>query len=272
MIRAAAPAKVNLALVVGPRRPDGRHELATVLQRVDLGDRVALAPARTLRVSGFPADTIVRRALEQLAERAGVPARWSVRITKRIPVAAGLGGGSSDAATALRLANATLPRPLAATELEQLAATVGADVPFFLHHGPRLGTGDGSELAPLELPQDFWVVIVLPHGESKESTASVYRRFDERAGEAGYPERRAALADALAAVRAAADLRDLPRNDLASSRLARELETLGAFRADVTGAGPAVYGLFLDRGEARAASRALRQAGRVWLTAPCWYG
>jgi 4-diphosphocytidyl-2-C-methyl-D-erythritol kinase len=272
VIRAAAPAKINLALVVGPRRPDGRHELATVLQRVDLGDRIALAPAGTLRVSGFPADTVVRRALEQLAERAGAAPRWSVHITKRIPVAAGLGGGSSDAATALRLANATLPEPLPRTELEELAAAVGADVPFFLRHGPQLGTGDGSELEPLDLPQDFWVLIVLPHGETKDSTGSVYRTFDERGGADGYPERRATLDAALHAVRTAADLGALPRNDLASSRLARELETLGAFRSDVTGAGPTVYGLFLDRGDARAAGRAMRPAGRVLLTAPCWYG
>jgi 4-diphosphocytidyl-2-C-methyl-D-erythritol kinase len=272
VIRAPAPAKINLALVVGPRGADGRHELATVLQLVDLGDRVALEPSRTFRISGFPADTLVRRALVQLAGRAGTAPQWSVRITKRIPVAAGLGGGSSDAATALRLANATLPRPLEASELQQLAATVGGDVPFFLRHGPQLGTGDGTELAPLELPQDFWVLLVVPHGERKASTASVYQRFDEVGGERGYPERRAALAAALASVGTAADLGALPPNDLASSPLARELEALGAFRADVTGAGPAVYGLFLDRGEARAAARAIRRSGRVWVTTPCWYG
>jgi 4-diphosphocytidyl-2-C-methyl-D-erythritol kinase len=272
VIRAPAPAKINLALVVGPRGADGRHELATVLQRVDLGDRVALAPSRTLRISGFPADTLVRRALEQLAGRAGVAAEWSVRITKRIPIAAGLGGGSSDAATALLLANASLPRPLPPAELAQIAATIGADVPFFLRHGPQLGTGDGTELAPLDLPQDFWILLLLPHGERKASTASIYERFDGRGGEAGYPERRAGLAAALERVGTAADLGALPRNDLASSPLARELEAHGAFRADVTGAGPAVYGLFLHQDEVRAAARAIRRSGRVWLTAPCWYG
>jgi 4-diphosphocytidyl-2-C-methyl-D-erythritol kinase len=242
------------------------------MQRLDLGDRVALEPAARLRVSGFAADTLVRGALDALAQRSGIQPRWHARVTKRIPVAAGLGGGSSDAATALRLANSTLPRPLPAAELEGLAAELGADVPFFLRSGPQLGIGDGSTLEPLDLPQDFWVVLLLPGGIVKQSTGAVYRDFDERGGEAGFAERRAALTEALATVRTAADLAALPRNDLGSSPLPMELERLGAFRADVTGAGPAVYGLFLDRADASRAARALRPAGRTWLTAPCWYG
>src|SRR5512133_1450901 len=105
MNRASASAKINLALVVGPRRDDGRHEVATVLQRIDLADRIAVEPARELSVKGFAEDTLLRRALEELAAAAGTEPRWAARIWKEIPVAAGLGGGSSDAATALRLAN-----------------------------------------------------------------------------------------------------------------------------------------------------------------------
>jgi 4-diphosphocytidyl-2-C-methyl-D-erythritol kinase len=272
-MRAPAPAKINLALVVGPRRPDGKHEVATVLQRIDLGDRVALVPAHGgVRVEGFDGDTIVRAALEALAARAKSGGAWRVRISKRIPVAAGLGGGSSDAATALRLANQTLATPMPQPELERLAAAIGADVPFFLRHGPQLGTGDGSVLEPLELPQDFWVVLCLPYGEGKESTAGVYGRFADRNGAQGFEERRAALHETLARVRRASDLAELPPNDLASSPLAAELERHGAFRADVSGAGPAVYGLFLHRRRAEAAARALRPAGRTWVTAPAWYG
>ena len=272
MIRAPAPAKVNLALVVGPLRPDGRHEVATVLQRVDLGDRISLRQAPALRVDGFAADTLVREALERLAARAGARPGWRVRIDKRVPVAAGLGGGSSDAATALRLANATLPRPLPPAELEALAAGLGADVPFFLRSGPQLGTGDGSTLEALVLPQDYWVVLVLPATERKASTAAVYRRFDERGGGAGFEGRRQQLAAALAACRRARELAALPANDLASSPLARLLRELGAFRADLSGAGPAVYGLFLHARQARAAARVLRGAGRTWVTVPAWYG
>ncbi len=272
MRRAAAPAKLNLALVVGPTRPDGKHEVATVLQRIDLGDRVALADASSLVVEGFAGDTLVRRALEQLARAAGVEPCWRAVITKRVPVAAGLGGGSSDAATALRLANESLAAPLEPAALHALAAELGADVPFFLADGPQLGRGEGSELEPLGLPQDYWVLVVLPHGAVKESTAEVYRRFDARAGAAGWEARLARLVQALGAVRRPRDLAGLPANDLASSPLAAELRGLGAFRADVSGAGPAVYGLFHHRRTAEAASRALSSRGRTWITVPVWYG
>ncbi len=271
-MRRPATAKLNLALVVGPRREDGKHEVATVLQRLDLADRVALEQAPHLRIDGFAQDTLVRAALETLADAAGVPPRWRARITKKIPVAAGLGGGSSDAATALRLANAMLDEPLAPGRLRDLAFGLGADVPFFLADGPQLGEGDGSRLTPLDLPQDYFVVLLLPHDAAKRSTAAVYERFDARAGEAGWPERRASLAAALRAIGRPRDLASLPPNDLASSPLADELLAHGAFRADVTGAGPVLYGLFHHRATALAAKRALGPRGRVWLTVPCWYG
>lgn len=272
MNRRPATAKINLALVVGPQREDGKHEVATVLQRIDLGDRVSLEPGPSLEVSGFSDDTLVRDALTELARVAGTEAAWRVRITKRIPVRAGLGGGSSDAATALRLANQALPEPLPSEQLFEIAARLGSDIPFFLTQGPQLGLGDGSELSALGLPQDYYVVLVLPSSETKVSTASTYSAFDERGGATDFRSRRAALRRAIAAVERPADLAALPPNDLASSPVARELETRGAFRADVTGAGPAVYGLFMRRGDAEAARRALASRGRTWLTVPAWYG
>jgi len=271
-MRASAPAKINLALVVGPKRPDDKHEVVTVYQRLGIADRIELEPSAELRVYGFTGDTLVRAALEALAERAGIEPRWQVTIEKRLPVAAGIGGGSSDAATVLQLANATLPEPLPESDLRELAAGLGADVPFFLLDGPQLGTGDGGELAPLGLPQDFWVLLLVPHGAVKPSTAAVYADFDRRDGAAGFDERRAALLAALDGVRRPRDLAALPPNDLASSPLAGELRALGAFRADVTGAGPAVYGLFHHKDAAKAARRALKRAGESWLTAPAWYG
>jgi len=264
----AAPAKINLALVVGPKRDDDRHELVTLFQRVDLVDRIRVEPAPQTTVEGFDGDTIVQRALALL----DAPHGWRIRIDKRTPVAAGLGGGSSDAATALRLANGQLDQPLAIERLAELAAQVGADVPFFLYDGPRLGTGDGTTLECVELPQDFFVVLLLPNGAHKPSTGEVYAAFDERRGDEGYEQRVAALHAALAIVRRPRDLAALPPNDLAASSLADELRTLGAFRADVSGAGPVVYGLFMNRPEAVAARRALRRAGRIWITVPAWYG
>jgi 4-diphosphocytidyl-2-C-methyl-D-erythritol kinase len=267
MKRASASAKINLALVVGPRRADGYHEVATVLQRIDLADRIEVERAEEPRVTGFAGDTLVRRALELLAAETG--AQWRARIEKHIPVAAGLGGGSSDAATALVLANDTLPKPLPPERLHSLAAQVGSDVPFFLTDGPRLATGTGTDLEPLDLPQDFWIVLVLPRDVQKSSTAEVYGAFD---GGTGFRERRAALLAALDGVRRPTDLAALPRSDLATSELAGDLLAAGAFRADVSGAGPAVYGLFVREDDATTAARRLRARGRGWITAPAWYG
>jgi 4-diphosphocytidyl-2-C-methyl-D-erythritol kinase len=268
MKRGAAPGKINLALVVGPRRGDSRHELVTVYQRVALADHLTVSAAPALRVDGFAEDTLVRRAIESVTDGDG---SFAVRIRKRIPVAAGLGGGSSDAATALRLANALRESPLRDSELHARACELGADVPYFLADGPQLATGDGSQLEPVELPQDYWIVLVLPKGARKSSTRDVYAAFDARGGERAYEARRAELLDALRGVRRPRDLAQLPPNDLVSSPVAEELVRLGAFRADVTGAGPAVYGLFLHGEEARAAQKRISPKGRTWLTAPAWY-
>jgi 4-diphosphocytidyl-2-C-methyl-D-erythritol kinase len=263
-----APAKINLALVVGPVRDDGKHELVTLYQRLDLGDRVTVEPADRTTVEGYPEDTIVRGALDRLGAAHG----WRVRIDKKIPVAAGLGGGSSDAATALRLANDQLDEKLPPEALHEVAARAGADVPFFLYDGPQVGTGDGTTLEPVELPQDFVVLLLLPHGAAKRSTAEVYAEFDARDGAQDWEERAAELRAALAAVRRPRDLAALPPNDLASSPHAGTLRELGAFRADVSGAGPAVYALFHQRDDARRAATAVEALGRVLITIPAWYG
>jgi 4-diphosphocytidyl-2-C-methyl-D-erythritol kinase len=252
-----AHAKINLALLVGPRRPDGKHEIATVLQRIELADEVDLEASDRTEVEGFAEDTLVKTALRAI----GVTAR--ARIEKRIPVAAGLGGGSSDAAAALRLANGMLDEPLGPRALHGLAVGLGSDVPFFLREGPQLGRGAGADLAQLELPQDYWVVLVLPTGARKESTKAVYDAFE---GEAGFEER----CETLMAALDARDLAALPSNDLAASPLADELRAAGAFRADVSGAGPIVYGLFADRSQADEASRLLGSRGATWTTRPAW--
>jgi 4-diphosphocytidyl-2-C-methyl-D-erythritol kinase len=271
-VRAPAPAKINLALVAGPLRHDGKHEVLTVYQRLGIADRIDVEPAGTLSVAGFQDDTLVHDALARLAAHAAPQHRWRARIEKHVPVAAGLGGGSSDAATALRLANETLDEPLPAEELRGLAAGLGSDVPYFLADGPQVGSGDGSLLGAIDLPQDYWVLLVLPRGVEKRSTASVYAEFDARDGAAGWDERCAALVDALERVQRPRDLAALPLNDLASSSLADELRALGAFRADVSGAGPAVYGLFHHLAGAKAAQRHAKRLGRTWVTAPAWYG
>jgi 4-diphosphocytidyl-2-C-methyl-D-erythritol kinase len=268
MSRARAHAKINLALVVGPTREDGMHEVATVLQRVDLHDDVSLESSQALSVDGFVDDTLVRTALAALAERAGVEPLWRATIEKRIPVAAGLAGGSSDAAAALGLANEMLETPLSLEQLHVVAGGIGADVPFFLREGTQLATGDGTELERLALPLDYHVLLLAPHGEAKASTAAVYGAFDDRQGSDGFAHRRVLLDSSLARVAAARDLAALPRNDLATSPLSERLEDLGAFRADVSGAGPTLYGLFDDERAAKRARDELSRLGRTWLTRP----
>jgi 4-diphosphocytidyl-2-C-methyl-D-erythritol kinase len=267
-----AYAKLNLALVVGPLQEAGKHEVVTVLQAIDLHDDVDVEPAAELTVEGLAEDTLVRDALVALADAAGVEPAWRARLEKRIPLAAGLGGGSSDAAAALRLANELLPVPLPADRLRNLAARLGADVPFFLASGPQLGTGDGSTLAPLRVPLDYTALVALPSGAPKESTAAVYRDFDGRNGADGFDVRRDRLTAALGQVGTAADLARLPANDLARSDLAARLAALGAFRADVSGAGPAVYGLFARREDADRAAAALAEDAQTWVTRPVEQG
>ncbi len=272
MLTGAAPAKLNLALVIGGLQAEGKHELVTVVDQLALADTVTVARAPELRVDGYEEDTLVRRALGALAKRVGIEPGFAVSIEKRIPVAAGLGGGSSDAAAALRLANELLPQRLLPAELHEIASEIGADVPLFLRRSPVLATGDGTTLEALALPRDYHVVVWLPEGEMKESTASVYRRFDERRGEKGFEERRRGLLHALEAVRTATDLAALPPNDLAASSHAETLLGLGAFRADVTGAGPALYGLFEEAARATEAALLVESSGQVWLTTPFGHG
>ncbi len=264
-MNAAAHAKINLGLVVGPLRSDGLHEVATLMQRLLLCDTVSVERASELSVEGFADDTLVSGALGGLSARAD-GAGFRATIDKQIPVAAGLGGGSSDAATALLLGNALLPAPLGMVELEALARSLGSDVPFFLAPGPKLASGDGTTLEPVSLPQDYTVVLLLPTGAQKLSTASVYARFDRAEGF----EQRAERLRELAAQGRQLDLALLPGNDLVESPLAATLRALGAFRAEVSGAGPTLYGLFREPAQAAEAATRLAPHGRVWLTGPAW--
>ena len=275
MIRTLAPAKINLALVVGPVRGDGLHTIATVMQKIDICDRLDIESGAELSVEGFTADTLVARALTDLAAAGGAVARWRVRLRKEIPVAAGLGGGSADAAAALAAANATLPEPLDGARLHELAFRIGADVPFFLEPGPKLAEGAGERLVPVDLPQDYWLVVAVSDGVSKASTAEVYRRYDALGGGDGFETRRAMLLEALERCRRPRDLEALPSNDLAEAagapwELLEELRRHGALRADLSGAGPAIYGVFVHRRDALAAARRCRHFGRAWVTAPVW--
>ena len=194
-----APAKLNLALVVGPPRPDGKHEVVSVMERVSLHDTISVRPATATGVSGFDGDTLVAAALDAIAQHDG--AHFEARIEKRIPVAA---------EAALRLANELLDRPLDAESLHRVAASLGADVPFFLTEDAQLATDDGTTLVPVTLPRDYVVLLALPDGIAKTSTRDVYEAFDARRGDDGYPGRRAQLLGNIGELRVPGDLARLP--------------------------------------------------------------
>jgi 4-diphosphocytidyl-2-C-methyl-D-erythritol kinase len=271
-----APAKLNLCLFVGPRRArDGRHELVTVFQPLTLADTVALEPAALGArgdevscpgVAGPPEANLAAAALRAFRARtrwAGPPVR--LRIDKRIPVAAGLAGGSADAGAALRLAARAADVDDDAL-LREIAFELGADVPAQVRPARFLATGAGEELRPLGGPAGDYAVLVLPAAEPL-STADVYRRADEM----GLARDDHELGERLRAVDAAgADLPDdLVVNDLepaaralcpAVAEALAALHDAGADRALLCGSGPTVAGLFRSADAARGAAVAL--AGR----------
>ncbi len=179
-----APAKINLWLAVTGRRPGGYHEVDTAYQAIDLADAVTLDAGEGLScgvegdwAAGVPTggDNLAVRAARLLAELAGREPGLAVKIVKRVPPGAGLGGGSSDAAAVLAALGARFGVP--GPELATLAARLGADVPFFLTGGTRRARGIGEILEPLEPPAERWGILLYP-GVSVD-TAWAYRAWDE---------------------------------------------------------------------------------------------
>lgn len=184
MISEKAPAKINLSLDVIRRRDDGYHELEMVMTMIDLADRVDLFAVDhpTIRIESssglIPTDSrnLVYRAAALLKERYRIPYGVSIYIQKNIPVAAGLAGGSSDAAATLRGLNRLWNLGLTLDELARIGAEVGSDVPFCLYGGTALATGRGEKLTPLPSPPACWVVLAKPF--VNVSTKEVYEALD----------------------------------------------------------------------------------------------
>jgi 4-diphosphocytidyl-2-C-methyl-D-erythritol kinase len=258
MIRELAPAKVNLVLRIGPAAPNGLHELCSIFASLDLADEVELepAPADSIECAGVDGPNIAAAAVERLRQYAPSLPPLRVRITKRIPVAAGLAGGSADAAAVIRAANSFHEMPFDDDQLREIAAPVGSDVPSQIVPAHSIVAGTGERVEPVELPR---MALVLVPSDLGIATGDVYRKADEL----GLPR---ATIDA-------ADLRELARQpvDVIASRLendlqpatlhlrpdlARTIEALleaGALGAQVSGSGPTVFGVFPDRAAAEAA-------------------
>jgi 4-diphosphocytidyl-2-C-methyl-D-erythritol kinase len=275
-----AHAKINLDLRVLGTRPDGFHELRTVFQAISLHDAITCIPREgpfTLEcdAAGVPLDrsNLVWRAAEALwraLRRTGPLRDMVVRFAKQIPVQAGLGGGSANAAAALMALARVWRVPLRPAQLTDVAATLGADVPFFLSGGTALGLGRGDEIYPLaDLPR-HWIVLLVPG--FGVSSGDAYRWYDEeRDPGRGHVLREPQYVPGPWPSRAAQMINDLevgiarhhPEIDQMKSALRRS----GALAAAMSGSGSAVFGLFQKRRDATAAAHRLSSSGwRVMLT------
>jgi 4-diphosphocytidyl-2-C-methyl-D-erythritol kinase len=296
-IKIAAPAKVNLCLLVGPPREDGYHDLLTVFAPVGLVDEIEFSLVACppdgpreplfLHCPGIDvADNLMIRALDVLEEAIGWHVGGAIRVKKGIPIGAGLGGGSSDAAAAMLeglrvVAAAGGPRPEPA-EVIALARSIGADVPFFLDPRTALAKGVGDRLEPLALP-DIPIVIVLPHEQL--STAEAYRTYDgvapqeslatfharaDRSERAWRAVSGAWVSGELTLLQAALQLSGILANDLERATfhllpllIARKaaLERHGALGALLSGSGPSLFGVCPSLDHARSVAQALRAEG-----------
>lgn len=278
VLRVRAPGKINLRLRVGPPRADGYHPLATVFQAVNLFEEVRAQRADDIAVTvaGRDADQVptdernlAHRAALLLAQAAGVEAGVHLHITKEVPVAGGMGGGSADAAATLLACDLLWETGLDREELVQLAATLGADVPFALTGQTALGRGRGDVLTPaLAGGRYFWVLAL---SETGLSTPEVFAALDESG--AIPPNRRVSIPPSMMKALRSGDPRQLTRhlvNDLtdAAVSLRPEVGTVlaayertAALAAIVSGSGPTVAGLAPDHARAVGIAEQIRAAG-----------
>lgn len=264
-------AKVNLGLQVLGRRPDGYHEIRSVLQTVSLADRLEIGlggPGIALEVDdpALPSgsENLVFRAAERLLAHLPAPPGLKLRLIKKIPAGAGLGGGSSDAAAALVGIDHLLGLGTPASVLLAHAAALGSDVPFFLTGGTALATGTGTDIAPLPEPPGRELLIVHP-GEPL-STRLVYAQIEEpltlARKPASIPGFERIPVDIASWVRSGNDLEPhAVRLCPAIGKIRSLLEGAGAEVAAMTGSGAAVFGVFSDAGVRDRAADEARQGG-----------
>jgi 4-diphosphocytidyl-2-C-methyl-D-erythritol kinase len=275
-IKVHAPAKLNVRLKVTGRRPDGYHDLVSIMVPVTLYDIIELTAVESSGISLFcqgaaaPEDqtNLVFRAAQAFFSRCGQVKGVSIKLTKNIPVAAGLGGGSSDAAHTLIALNRMFSNPLPQDELAQMALGLGADVPFFLQGMPCIARGVGEILEPIPTWPRFWYVIVSP--SISISTAWVYRNLrleltTDEYDRIMYFLRKKTL-----------DFGALLENDLETvtvshfpviSSIKETLMDAGAEGALMSGSGPSVFGIFKSKDRALTAKRHLdpRNYGEVFV-------
>jgi len=271
-LRLMAPAKINWTLEVLGQRPDGFHDVKTILQTIDLCDSLELesAPELTLAATGEglppPQENLTIRAARLLQERAGCNSGARMRLAKTIPVAAGLGGGSSDAAAALRGLDRLWGLALPPERLAELAAEVGSDVPFFLRGGTALAEGRGERITPLPDAPRTAILVVVPALSIPEKTQRMYSLLGTEDYNDGSASDR--FADVLRQGRPPeeSDLYDV--FDSLAFRAFPELQTCrqaliqaGAEAIHLAGSGPALFVLLRDEEQRGRLARAAASVG-----------
>jgi 4-diphosphocytidyl-2-C-methyl-D-erythritol kinase len=260
-----APAKLNLCLYVGPRREDGLHEIRSLFEPLELADELKVSEAATDEVicEGIEGPDLTAKALAALRENGWDGPSLRIEVTKRVPVAAGLGGGSADAAAVLRLARGEVEG------LRSIAAGIGADVPSQLQPRACLVAGSGEVIEPVPPPAEHGVVLI-PQQEGL-ATAVVYAEADRLGtprGEAELEVIRRRIRDAVDEGGSPLKYREHLVNDLQPAAISlrpeieealRALEDAGAAHAMVTGSGPTAFGLFPTVDAGVGAAEALRQ-------------
>jgi 4-diphosphocytidyl-2-C-methyl-D-erythritol kinase len=257
-LRVRAPAKINLGLEVLGRRSDGLHEICTVLQTISLGDRleISLASGIALGCRGMLAepDNLILRAANLFRARSGARAGCHIICEKRIPLGSGLGGGSADAAATLRALNYLWGTGWTLSDLEELAAEIGADVPFCVRGGTAIGSGSGRTIRSLPPTPGLWVVLVPLASASTAKTGEMYGALEKRDFSDGSRTRRLSLAIEGGEIDPTALVSSFDRSARARwPETALALDVLLGTRclaATVSGAGPSVFALYRSRGEA----------------------
>ena len=269
-----AYAKINLVLNIGDLRPDGYHDIQTIMQSLELHDDVTVEQTGgtgitvTASVDTIPTDesNLAAKAVKAFAAKTGVPADGlSIHIEKRIPVAAGLGGGSSDAAATLRALNVLYETNLSVDELAEIGIEVGSDVPFCVHGGCAYVEGKGDMVVPTTpMPQ---CIIVIGKPDLAISTEKMYQRFDQ----AELPQHADHTPEIMLGLRwenlkAVAESvgnafeQVLMKNERNTVDMMKEvMNQFGTLGTAMTGSGPAVFGIFDNELYARVASETLRQ-------------
>ena len=258
-MKVRSPAKINLHLEVLERRADGYHEVQSLMTRINLFDEIEILPGgqgvRLLaegEVIPEGTENLACRAAQLFCRETGVPGNFEVRLKKNIPVAAGLGGGSGNAAAVLLALNDLYPKRVEINSLLDLGSRLGADVPFFLFQNSALARGKGERLTAARIPKGLGFLLLIP--PFRISTPWAYETFDQMTG--GKTKDGTHLEDSYPTLR---DLLPVLKNDLEIPAFSRypeigrkkeELLRLGARGALMSGSGPVVFGLFASKGEA----------------------